>query len=121
METLIAEGIGKSYKGRQVVPRGRSQDFSGRSRRPAGPQWRRQNTSFYIIVGLVQPETAVFWSIRPTFTRVPMYLRARNFGISYLPQEAVRLSQAHRGREYSGRGLKRSRWAAASAAPARNG
>jgi len=56
METLIAEGIANRTKAGRLSA-GRSQDFSGRSRRPAGPNGAGKTTSFYIIVGLVQPET----------------------------------------------------------------
>ncbi len=40
-----------------------------------------------MIVGLVAPETGRVMVDDTEITRVPMYLRARNFGISYLPQE----------------------------------
>jgi lipopolysaccharide export system ATP-binding protein len=38
-------------------------------------------------VGLVAPETGRVLVDETEITRLPMYLRARNFGISYLPQE----------------------------------
>ncbi len=57
METLIAEGIGKSYKGRQVV-RGVNLKISrGEVVGLLGPNGAGKTTSFYIIVGLVAPET----------------------------------------------------------------
>ena len=40
-----------------------------------------------MIVGLVPPETGRILVDDNDITHVPMYLRARNFGISYLPQE----------------------------------
>jgi lipopolysaccharide export system ATP-binding protein len=40
-----------------------------------------------MIVGLVVPETGRIMVDDTDITRMPMYLRARNFGISYLPQE----------------------------------
>jgi lipopolysaccharide export system ATP-binding protein len=40
-----------------------------------------------MIVGLVAPETGRVMVDETDITQVPMYLRARNFGISYLPQE----------------------------------
>jgi lipopolysaccharide export system ATP-binding protein len=84
MDTLIAEGIGKSYKGRQVV-RGVDLRISrGEVVGLLGPNGAGKTTSFYMIVGLVQPETG---RVMVDETRVPMYLRARNFHISYLPQE----------------------------------
>ena len=87
METLIAEGIGKSYKGRQVV-RGVDLRISrGEVVGLLGPNGAGKTTSFYIIVGLVVPETGRVLVNDSEITRVPMYLRARNYGISYLPQE----------------------------------
>src|SRR6201998_2628654 len=87
METLIAEGIGKTYKGRQVV-RGVNLTISrGEVVGLLGPNGAGKTTSFYMIVGLVVPETGRIMVDDNDITRVPMYLRARNFGISYLPQE----------------------------------
>src|ERR1700744_34103 len=87
METLCAEEIGKSYKGRQVV-RGVSLKISrGEVVGLLGPNGAGKTTSFYMIVGLVSPENGRVLVDDIEITRVPMYLRARNFGISYLPQE----------------------------------
>src|SRR5580693_1489915 len=91
METLFAEGIGKSYKGRQVV-RGVSLKISrGEVVGLLGPNGAGKTTSFYMIVGLVTPESGRVLvkddGVEADITRVPMYLRARNHGISYLPQE----------------------------------
>jgi len=78
MQTLTAEGIGKSYSGRQVVRDVSIHISRGEVVGLLGPNGAGKTTSFYMIVGLVD-ETEI--------TRVPMYLRARNHGISYLPQE----------------------------------
>ena len=43
--------------------------------------------SFYMIVGLIPPDTGRILLDDEDITDVPMYLRARNYGISYLPQE----------------------------------
>jgi len=87
METLRAEGIGKSYKGRQVV-RGVDLEISrGEVVGLLGPNGAGKTTSFYMIVGLVQPETGSITVDGADITHTPMYLRARNYGISYLPQE----------------------------------
>lgn len=87
METLVAEGLGKTYKGRQVV---RGVDLSIRRGEVVGllgPNGAGKTTSFYMIVGLVEPDTGHVRVDDTEITRVPMYLRARNYGISYLPQE----------------------------------
>jgi lipopolysaccharide export system ATP-binding protein len=87
METLIAEGIGKTYKGRQVV-RGVNLTISrGEVVGLLGPNGAGKTTSFYMIVGLVVPETGRILVDDNDITRLPMYLRARTYGISYLPQE----------------------------------
>src|SRR5229473_7697350 len=87
METLIAEGLGKTYKGRQVV-RGVDLRISrGEVVGLLGPNGAGKTTSFYMIVGLVVPESGRVMVDDTDITRLPMYLRARNFGISYLPQE----------------------------------
>lgn len=87
MQKLSTEEIGKSYKGRQVV-RGVSIDISqGEVVGLLGPNGAGKTTSFYMIVGLVVPESGRVMVDGKDITRVPMYLRARQFGISYLPQE----------------------------------
>ena len=87
MQTLRAEGIGKSYKRRQVV-RGVSLNISrGEVVGLLGPNGAGKTTSFYIIVGLVPPETGHVFVDENEITHLPMYLRARHYGISYLPQE----------------------------------
>ena len=87
METLIAEGIGKSYKGRQVVRAVDLRISRGEVVGLLGPNGAGKTTCFYIIVGLIEPSTGRVMVDDTEITRVPMYLRARNFGISYLPQE----------------------------------
>src|SRR4029078_9534045 len=87
METLIAEGIGKSYKGRQVVRGVNLRISRGEVVGLLGPNGAGKTTSFYMIVGLVTPETGRVLVEHDEITRPPMYLRARNYGISYLPQE----------------------------------
>jgi lipopolysaccharide export system ATP-binding protein len=87
METLTAEDIGKTYKGRQVV-RGVDLKISrGEVVGLLGPNGAGKTTCFYMIVGLVAPETGRVMVDQTDITRLPMYLRARNYGISYLPQE----------------------------------
>src|SRR6202161_2833056 len=87
METLIAEGIGKSYKRRQVVRDVNLKISRGEVVGLLGPNGAGKTTSFYMIVGLVQPESGRVMVDETDITRLPMYLRARNYGISYLPQE----------------------------------
>ena len=87
MQTLRAEAIGKSYKGRQVVRGVDLQISRGEVVGLLGPNGAGKTTSFYIIVGLVPPESGRVFVDDTEITHLPMYLRARNFGLSYLPQE----------------------------------
>jgi lipopolysaccharide export system ATP-binding protein len=87
MQKLSTDEIGKSYKGRQVV-RGVSLDISqGEVVGLLGPNGAGKTTSFYMIVGLIQPDVGRILADGDDITRVPMYMRARQYGISYLPQE----------------------------------
>ncbi len=52
---LIAHGIGKSYKKRQVVKNVSLQVQRGEAVGLLGPNGAGKTTSFYMIVGLVQP------------------------------------------------------------------
>jgi lipopolysaccharide export system ATP-binding protein len=87
MQKLSTDQIGKSYKGRQVV-RGVSVEVSrGEVVGLLGPNGAGKTTSFYMIVGLVAPDSGNILADGEDITRVPMYLRARQYGVSYLPQE----------------------------------
>ncbi|HTV04672.1 MAG TPA: LPS export ABC transporter ATP-binding protein [Acidobacteriaceae bacterium] len=87
MQKLSTDEIGKSYKGRQVV-RGVSVEVNrGEVVGLLGPNGAGKTTSFYMIVGLVAPDSGNILADGIDITRVPMYMRARQYGISYLPQE----------------------------------
>ena len=87
IRTLVTEEIGKSYGGRQVV-RGVSLEIrQGEVVGLLGPNGAGKTTSFYMIVGLVRPDTGRILTDDTDITRTPMYLRAREHRISYLPQE----------------------------------
>src|ERR1700693_5176395 len=87
MQKLSTDEIGKSYKGRQVVRGVNLEVCQGEVVGLLGPNGAGKTTSFYIIVGLIAPDTGQVFVDQVDITRVPMYLRARQFGISYLPQE----------------------------------
>lgn len=87
MQQLTTDQLAKDYRGRQVV-RGVSLEIhKGEVVGLLGPNGAGKTTSFYMIVGLVQPDSGRVLVDDQDITRLPMYLRARNFGISYLPQE----------------------------------
>ncbi len=87
MATLATDQVGKSYRGRRVV---NSVDLTvnqGEVVGLLGPNGAGKTTTFYIVVGLIPPDSGRVLLDQNDITRVPMYLRARNHGISYLPQE----------------------------------
>ncbi len=87
MLTLSTDEIGKSYRGRRVVNGVSLHIKKGEVVGLLGPNGAGKTTSFYMIVGLVPPDTGRILADEQEITNVPMYLRARNYGISYLPQE----------------------------------
>ena len=84
---LAVSGLGKQFKKRPVVRNVSLAVRRGEAVGLLGPNGAGKTTSFYIIVGLVAPETGRVLVDDHDITRLPMYLRARNYGISYLPQE----------------------------------
>ncbi len=87
VRTLETEEIGKAYAGRQVVRGVSMQIAQGEVVGLLGPNGAGKTTCFYMIVGLVRPEAGRILVDGEDITRLPMYLRARQHGISYLPQE----------------------------------
>jgi lipopolysaccharide export system ATP-binding protein len=87
MRKLATDEISKSYKGRQVVHAVSVQVTEGEVVGLLGPNGAGKTTSFYMIVGLIQPDGGRILLDDDPITTVPMYLRARQYGISYLPQE----------------------------------
>jgi len=88
MLTLATDEIGKSYRGRRVVNGVSLRVGQGEVVGLLGPNGAGKTTTFYAIVGLIPPDTGRILLDGEDITDVPMYLRARQFGISYLPQEA---------------------------------
>src|SRR6202047_5075515 len=88
MRTLATDEIGKSYRGRRVVNGVSLRVEQGEVVGLLGPNGAGKTTTFYAIVGLVPPDTGRVLYDGQDITDVPMYLRARQYGISYLPQEA---------------------------------
>jgi lipopolysaccharide export system ATP-binding protein len=86
-QTLSTDDIGKSYRGRRVVNGVTLHINQGEVVGLLGPNGAGKTTSFYMIVGLVSPDTGRILVDGSEITDIPMYLRARSYGISYLPQE----------------------------------
>jgi lipopolysaccharide export system ATP-binding protein len=87
MQTLATDDITKTYKGRRVVNGVSLHVRQGEVVGLLGPNGAGKTTSFYMIVGLTPPESGRVLVDGEDITSQPMYLRARNYGISYLPQE----------------------------------
>jgi lipopolysaccharide export system ATP-binding protein len=87
MRKLYTDEVSKSYKGRQVVHGVSVQVTEGEVVGLLGPNGAGKTTTFYMIVGLIQPEGGRVVLDDEEITHLPMYLRARQCGISYLPQE----------------------------------
>src|SRR2546430_17519644 len=88
MQTLATDEIGKAFRGRRVVNGVSLHVNQSEVVGLLGPNGAGKTTCFHMIVGLVPPDTGRVLVDGEDITGVPMYLRARNHGISYLPQEA---------------------------------
>ena len=87
MQTLATDEIGKSYRGRRVVNGVSIHVNQAEVVGLLGPNGAGKTTTFYMTVGLVPPDSGRVLVDGQDISDVPMYLRARNYGISYLPQE----------------------------------
>src|SRR5690606_20415830 len=85
--TLIARGLTKSYKGRQVVSGVSIGVRAGEAVGLLGPNGAGKTTCFYMVTGLVPVDKGTISIDGYDVTTLPMYRRAR-LGIGYLPQEA---------------------------------
>src|ERR1022692_408054 len=86
MRTLQTAEISKSYRGRKVVDNVSLWVKQGEVVGLLGPNGAGKTTSFYMIVGLISPDSGRISVDGQDITSLPMYQRARR-GISYLPQE----------------------------------
>ncbi|HRJ22234.1 MAG TPA: ATP-binding cassette domain-containing protein, partial [Bryobacteraceae bacterium] len=84
--TLKTQEISKSYRGRKVVDGVSVSVAVGEVVGLLGPNGAGKTTSFYMIVGLVTPDSGRILLDERDITPLAMFQRAR-VGISYLPQE----------------------------------
>jgi len=87
MKTLETHEISKTYRGRRVVDDVTVHVQQGEVVGLLGPNGAGKTTSFYMIVGLISPDSGRISVDGQDITHLPMYQRARR-GISYLSQEA---------------------------------
>lgn len=86
MSHLSIEGVSKRFKQRQVVNEVSFTVDSGEVVGLLGPNGAGKTTSFYMVVGLLTPDSGDVVLDGASIGTLPMYQRARK-GLSYLPQE----------------------------------
>ena len=84
---LRTENIVKRYHSRTVVKSVSIDVTQGEIVGLLGPNGAGKTTSFYMIVGLIKPNSGKIYLDNKDITREPVYKRAQK-GIGYLPQEA---------------------------------
>ncbi|MDG2172717.1 MAG: LPS export ABC transporter ATP-binding protein [Flavobacteriales bacterium] len=84
---LKADNLMKSYSGKKVVKDISLQLKQGEIVGLLGPNGAGKTTSFYMIVGLIKPNSGKIYLDQEEITKFPMYKRAQ-YGIGYLAQEA---------------------------------
>lgn len=84
---LVARGLVKAYGGRRVVDGVGLDIAEGEVVGLLGPNGAGKTTTFYMVVGLARSDAGRIFIGGNEISREPMYVRARKFGISYLPQE----------------------------------
>lgn len=84
---LRSENLVKKYKNRTVANNVSVQVQQGEIVGLLGPNGAGKTTSFYMIVGMVKPNSGRIFLDDMDITREPMYRRAQ-LGVGYLPQEA---------------------------------
>ncbi len=87
IRTIRTEKISKIYNGRKVVNEASISVSQGEVVGLLGPNGAGKTTTFYMIVGMVRPDSGHIFLDDIEMTEEPMFRRAR-LGVGYLPQEA---------------------------------
>lgn len=88
MPILKVEGLVKSYGRRRVVDGVGLEVESGEVVGLLGPNGAGKTTTFQMICGLVKPDRGKVFLGGKDVARWPMYLRSREGGMGYLPQQS---------------------------------
>jgi lipopolysaccharide export system ATP-binding protein len=83
---LKAQALVKSYNGHRVVDGVSLHISSGEVVGLLGPNGAGKTTTFYMVTGLVRPDSGHIFLDGQDISMLPVYLRAR-LGLNYLPQE----------------------------------
>lgn len=83
---LSSSNLRKAYKGRVVVQASTLDVHQGECVGLLGPNGAGKTTTFYMITGMVPPDSGSVLFDGKDITSTPMYKRAR-MGLAYLPQE----------------------------------
>jgi lipopolysaccharide export system ATP-binding protein len=84
---LFTQNVVKNYGKRTVVRSVNVEVSQGEIVGLLGPNGAGKTTTFYMIVGLIKPNSGNVFLDNTEITKLPVYKRAR-LGIGYLPQEA---------------------------------
>jgi len=84
---LRCSDLNKTYGKRRVVDQVSIEIRKGETVGLLGPNGAGKTTTFYMIVGMIRPNSGRIYLDDQDITSLPMYRRAR-MGIGYLPQEA---------------------------------
>jgi lipopolysaccharide export system ATP-binding protein len=86
MHRLSLQSLSKSYNGRKVVDAISLEVRSGEVVGLLGPNGAGKTSTFYMVLGLLQPDSGKIFLDDEDISSLPIYRRARR-GLQYLPQE----------------------------------
>ena len=87
MHRLTLESLVKSYDGRRVVDNVSLEVQSGEVVGLLGPNGAGKTSTFFMVLGLLPPDSGKIYLDGEDISLLPIYRRARK-GLQYLPQEA---------------------------------
>jgi lipopolysaccharide export system ATP-binding protein len=87
MQSFAASNMYKTYDNRKVVDDVSLEVTPGEIVGILGPNGAGKTTSFYIMAGLIKPDSGKIFFNEQDISKQPLHKRAK-IGISYLPQEA---------------------------------
>ena len=86
MHNIYLKKLVKIYNAKKVVNSVDITIKSGKVTGLLGPNGAGKTTTFYMVIGIIKPDSGSIFYDKEDITQYPMYLRAKK-GVSYLPQE----------------------------------